>query len=281
MVDYPTVIKNVNEQDISLNSKRQLFSVILVLLDFHKGNPQMYKKWYGHYKLEHERISKILDDELLKNVKTPFQQENWVSWPKLKKIVTSTRRKNQKNPSEENMLRAVVAALYLSSNYLPPRRNIYRTFKYYSKDQADPFDVLNNYYWNKKFYFNITKSGKQEFELNKQSMKITRLIEEYHKLYNKSDWLLQDPVTKQQLSESSYKKIIKEITSSKTHPSGIGVRMLRTIFCTEVANKINDSNLRKLISFRMGHNISTATKYYDKAYESEEHSIQMKKQQMK
>jgi len=81
-------------------------------------------------------------------------------------------------------------------------------------------------------------------------MKITRLLEEYHEMYNKTEWLLQDPTTKQQLSKTAYLNLVKEMTSPafpKNHP-GIGCRMMRTIFVTEVANKIEDSNLRKIDS---------------------------------
>tara|TARA_R110000787_G_scaffold56324_4_gene129537 strand:+ start:2065 stop:2796 length:732 start_codon:yes stop_codon:yes gene_type:complete len=243
----------------------------------------MYKKWYGHYKLEHEKISAIVNEELQKNIKTPTQKESWIEWSKLKKLVTSWRRKNRKKPTEKGMLLAVLSALYLSSNYLPPRRNIYRSFKFYSRDKPNPMNIIDNYYWNGNLYFNDTKSGQQNFKLKKESMKITRLIEEYHSKYNDSEWLLRDPKTKQPLTDDKYKSLVREMTSpafDKNHP-GIGVRMLRTIFVTEVANKIQDSNLRKMISYRMGHSINVATQYYDKPYDNEKQSIQMKITQMK
>ena len=255
-----------------------MYSIILVLLDFLKGNTAMYKKWYFQYKSEHEKVSIELNDELAKNVKTPTQKEAWVEWHRLQKLVTSWRRKHQKAPQEKTMLMAVLSALYLSSNYLPPRRNIYRTFRFYPKDKPNPYNVTDNYYWNGHFYFNDTKSGQQNFKLKKNSMKITRLVEEYHSKYNKSDFLLQDPNTKTQLSDTAYKTLIKEMTSPafpKSH-DGIGVRMIRTIFVTEVVNKITDSNLRKMIAYRMGHSVDVATTYYDKPYDNEKQSIKMK-----
>ena len=268
---------------MKLSSKRQMFSMVLVLLDFQKGNTSMYNKWYGFYKKEHEKITEIINNELLKNIKTPYQQESWIEWSKLQKLVTSWRRKNRKKPTEKGMLLAVMAALYLSSNYLPPRRNIYRTFKFYPKNKPDPNLSVDNYYWNGNFYFNDTKSGKQNFKLNKNSMKITRLLEEYHEMYNKTEWLLQDPTTKQQLSKTAYLNLVKEMTSPafpKNHP-GIGCRMMRTIFVTEIANKIEDSNLRKMIAYRMGHTVDIATQYYHKPYDTQEESKKKKIEAMK
>ena len=102
-------------------------------------------------------------------------------------------------------------------------------------------------------------------------------------MYNKTEWLLQDPTTKTQLSKTAYQKLVKEMTSTafpKGHP-GIGCRMMRTIFVTEIANKIQDSNLRKMIAYRMGHTVDVATQYYDKPYDNEEESKKRKIQAMK
>ncbi len=267
---------------MNLSSKRQMYSMVLVLMDFQKGNTSMYNKWYGFYKKEHENITELINKELSKNIKTPTQQDSWVEWSKLQKLVTSWRRKNRNKPTEKRMLLAVTASLYLSSNYLPPRRNIYRTFKYYSSDKPDPFLETENYYWNGNFYFNDTKSGKQHIKLNQKSMRVIRAIEDYHKLYE-TEWLLRDPTTKKQLSKTAYLNLLKDMTKGafpKNHP-GIGCRMMRTIFVTEVANKIEDSNLRKLIANRMGHTVDVATQYYHKPYDTESESKQKKMDAMK
>ena len=173
--------------------------MILVLLDLLKGNSTLYTKLYTKYRVEFDQIKDKIDDKQMKQEKSPNQQENWVSWEKLQKLPTSWRRKLRNNKkSHYLMFMTILSYLYLSTSELPPNRNIYYTFKYYSKDQK-PKVASENFYWKNQFYFNNTKSGrKYTIKLTKRSMKLIRLIEEYRK-FNKTAWFLIHPVAKRKL----------------------------------------------------------------------------------
>ena len=104
--------------------------------------------------------------------KSPVQEKNWVSWNKLKKLPTSWRRKLRNDKSNHYLsFMTLLSYLYLSTSELPPNRNIYYTFKYYSKNQKPPIGASENYYWKNTFYFNNTKSGrKYQIKLTKRSL---------------------------------------------------------------------------------------------------------------
>ena len=157
----------------------------------------------------------------------------------------------------------LLSYLYLSTSELPPNRNIYYTFKYYSKNQKPPATASENYYWSKTntLYFNNTKSGrKYQIKLTKRSLKLIRLIEEYRK-FNKTEWFLIHPVAKRKLYNSEYSKYMNEMTK----PSGkeIGARMLRTIYVTEVVPTMKLKEKLETCK-RMDHKYETQVVYYQK-----------------
>lgn len=154
--------------------------------------------------------------------------------------------------------------LYLSTPELPPNRNIYYKFKYYSKKQKPNSNLLvdENYFWKNTFYFNDTKSGrKYQIRLRKSAMKCTRLIEEYHKKFNKTEWLLIHPEKHTQLTNLEMTNFMKKMTepSGKSNSS----RMLRTIYVSEVVSMM-PLKQRVETCRRMDHSLVTQLTYYEK-----------------
>lgn len=235
--------------------------MILVLLDLFKGNEKLYNKLYSKYRLEFDQLKDEIDDKQMEQIKSPNQQENWISWTKLSKLPTSWRRKLRNNKkSHYLMFMTLLSYLYLSTSELPPLRNTYINMKYFSKNEK-PTNKTENYYWKNQFYFNNTKSGRRyTIKLTKRSLKLIRLVEEYRK-FNKTEWFLVHPTAKRKLYNSEYSKYMMEMTQ----PSGkeIGARMLRTIYVSEIVPTMKLKDQLETAK-RMDHKLETQLVYYKK-----------------
>ena len=257
------VIQCLNDADVVDSAKKMMYSVIVVLCDQFKYKPELYKKLYPKYKEQLDKFNNILMDIQQDQKLSPTQDKNWVPWTKLQKLVKSWRRKLQVNKTETNMFMALLSALYLSTDELPPNRNIYASFKFYPKNKPDPYEQEVNYYWNQNFVYNDTKSKrKYRIRLGKSAMKVTRLIEEYHRIYNKTEWLVINPNTQKPMSTSSFGDYIQKMTS-QAGPN-LGSRMIRTIYVTDYLNNRKSINERKRIAALMDHTFETQQNYYDK-----------------
>ena len=159
---------------LNASSRSNMLSVILVLMDFYKGNPALKEKLYNFYLNEKVEANKNYDDLKQNQKKTEKESARWVDIKELKKMPDYWRRRYKKDLSRQNALRWLLASLYMTANYCPPRRNIFATVKYFetppAKTEKGNYFVLGP---KPKFvyqdYKTVKKHGKVEIKIPKNS----------------------------------------------------------------------------------------------------------------
>ena len=132
LVNTSETMEELNK--LSPSAKNNMLSVILVLMDFYKGNPHLYKKLYDFYLDKKLNSNKKYDEERMNQKKSEKESAKWVDLKELKKMPDYWKRKYQRVKSETHALYWVLASLYMTANYCPPRRNIFASVKYYETE---------------------------------------------------------------------------------------------------------------------------------------------------
>lgn len=250
----------------SLNSSAQsnMYSLILVLMDFYRGNPELYDNLYSFYLGKKLETNKKYDEERKNQQKSEKESERWVDLKQLKKMPDYWKRRYNKNKSEKNALYWVLASLYMTASYCPPRRNIFSTVKYYEKE---PKQDHGNYFVRgpkAKFvyqdYKTVNTHGKVEVKIPKNS-RMLKAIDAYRK-FNTSEYLLlykptQRPFTTDQITKSLY-QVFQPVGE------GIGSSMLRKIYVSTKYEDQEELKKREALAKKMGHSVNTQMVYYEK-----------------
>jgi len=257
------VIKNLRENGLSQSMIGNLLTVILVLggiLDIDKDKIDFYKK--EKLKNQVKYITRQQDQE--KNVK---ENENWVSVAELKRIPNYWKRQFEKTTQNKkiNSLKWLVAALYMTGNYLPPERgNIYIKMKY-TKTQAQ--NEIDNYFVNgpeKLLVLNNFKTikslGKKVFRIRKNS-KIIQALKAYRN-YNQTEWLLINPKNNKPFTSARFTEFLQSVFE----PTGktISSLLLRKIFISNFYKNDKKMKERKQLANKMLHSTNVAQTVYEK-----------------
>lgn len=263
LVNTSETMEELNK--LNESGKTNMLSLILVLLDFYKGNPDLFKKLYDFYLDKKINSNKKYEDERMAQKKSEKESEKWVDLKELKKMPDYWKRKYLKVQSETHALYWLLASLYMTANYCPPRRNIFGTVKYY---ETQPENELKheNYFVRSpaKFvyqdYKTASKHGKVVVKIPKNS-RILKAIDAYKK-YNTSEYLLQYKTTRKPFTSDQMTKALYEVF--KPVGEGIGSSMLRKIY---VSSKYEDQaqlKERQELAKKMGHSVNTQMIYYEK-----------------
>lgn len=259
---------NTNETMEELNklspsAKTNMLSVILVLMDFYKGNPALYKKLYDFYLDKKLNSNKKYDEERMNQKKSEKESAKWVDLKELKKMPDYWKRKYKRVKSETHALYWVLASLYMTANYCPPRRNIFASVKYY---ETEPKKDNGNYFVRSpaKFvyqdYKTASKHGKVVVKIPKNS-RILKAVDEYRK-YNQSNYLLQYKPTRKPFSSDQITKTLYQVF--KPVGEGIGSSMLRKIYVSCKYEDQAELKQREALAKKMGHSVNTQMIYYEK-----------------
>ncbi len=245
------------------SAKSNMLSVILVLMDFYKGNPALHKKLYDFYLDKKINSNKKYDQQRMDQKKSEKEGAKWVDLKQLKKMPDYWKRRFMKVKSETHALYWLLASLYMTANYCPPRRNIFASVKYY---ETQPSKEKGNYFVRSppKFvyqdYKTSKKHGKVEVKIPKNS-RILKAIDEYKK-YNNSAYLLQYKSTKNPFTSDQMTKTLYQVF--KPVGEGIGSSMLRKIYVSTKYEDQAELKERQALAKKMGHSVNTQMIYYEK-----------------
>ena len=248
---------------LSESAKTNMLSLILVLMDFYKGNPALYKKLYDFYLDKKTNSNKKYDEERMNQKKSEKESAKWVDLQQLKKMPDYWKRRFLKVKSESHALYWLLASLYMTANYCPPRRNIFATVKYY---ETEPATENGNYFVRSpaKFvyqdYKTASKHGKVVVKIPKNS-RILKAIDAYKK-YNNSNYLLQYKPTKKPFTSDQITKTLYQVF--KPVGEGIGSSMLRKIYVSSKYEDQAELKQRQALAKKMGHSVNTQMIYYEK-----------------
>lgn len=262
LINTSETMEEINK--LNASAKSNMLSMILVLMDFYKGNPALYEKLYNFYLEQKKESNKEYDDLRHNQKKTEKESEKWVDLKELKKMPDYWKRRFKKNPSQKNALYWVLASLYMTASYCPPRRNIFSTVKYFD---TEPKNQKGNYFVRNpkpKFvyqdYKTVAKHGKVVVKIPKNS-RILKAIESYRK-FNKSENLLEHPSTKNPFTTDQMTKTLYEVF--KPVGEGIGSSMLRKIYVSTQYEDQQELQKREKLAKQMGHSVNTQMIYYEK-----------------
>lgn len=249
---------------LSPSAKTNMLSVILVLMDFYKGNPDLYKKLYDFYLDKKVNSNKKYDEARMHQKKSEKESAKWVDLKQLKKMPDYWKRKYNRVKSETHALYWLLASLYMTASYCPPRRNIFATVKYY---ETEPSNDKGNYFVRSpkpKFvyqdYKTASKHGKVEVKIPTNS-RILKAIDAY-KNYNQSNYLLQYKTTKKPFTSDQMTKELYKVF--KPVGEGIGSSMLRKIYVSTKYEDQAELASRESLAKKMGHSVNTQMIYYEK-----------------
>lgn len=246
------------------SAKSNMLSIILVLMDFYKGNPALYEKLYNFYLDKKMNSNKKYDEERMNQKKSEKESAKWVDLKQLKKMPDYWKRRFLKVKSETHALYWLLASLYMTANYMPPRRNIFASVKYF--DTIPPKNTKGNYFVRNprprfvyQDYKTVSTHGKVEIKLPKNS-RILKAIDAYRK-YNSSEHLLlyktKKPFTTDQMTKALY-EVFKPVGE------GIGSSMLRKIYVSKKYEDQAELIKRTELAKKMGHSVNTQMIYYEK-----------------
>ena len=283
------VIQSVKNEEVSLSMKKNLFSAILVLYTSKNDKSgEVYDQYVKAIKEQNDEYVKSKEKQDL----TKKESKNWVKLSKLrsvikiyqdsiKNILKFTPKAVYKDWNMFNTLQEyVVVSLYLMTNALPPRRNLYANTKMIKEDEFKLLkeEEINKNNWviqdnkTKKFRFLFTeanyktgwKYGDQIIKLAKNSKlnKVLKMWFEYN--INPDNWLLINPKQKNKMTPNGLTKYLIKIFSILGGDKKISTSTIRKIFLSEVYK--NDTKLikRKNLAKKMGHDEKTAQLHYEK-----------------
>ena len=253
------VIKAVKDEQLSLSMKKNLFSAILVLYTSkYDKNGETYKKYTKAIKAQNQEYLKNKEKQDL----TKKESKSWVKLSKLrsiikiyedaiKSIVKFTPQAVYKDWNMFNTLQEyVVVSLYLMTDALPPRRNLYANMKMIKEDEFKLLkeEEINKNNWiiqdnkTKKNRFLFTednykdgwKYGDQITKLAKKSRlnKVLKMWFEYN--INPDKWLLINPKQKNKMSPNGLTKYLIKIFSILGGDKKISSSTIRKIYLSEV-----------------------------------------------
>ena len=249
---------------LNASAKSNMLSVVLVLMDFYKGNPALYEKLYNFYLDEKKQSNKQYDDLRHDQNKTEKESEKWVDLKELLKMPNYWKRRFIKVKSETHALFWLLASLYMTASYCPPRRNIFATVKYYD---TEPKNEKGNYFVRgpkPKFvyqdYKTVNKHGKVEVKLPKNS-RILKAIDAYRK-YNQTEHLLVFKTTRKPFTSDQMTKTLYQVFEPVGE--GIGSSMLRKIYVSKKFEDDTHLKEREELAKKMGHSVNTQMVYYER-----------------
>jgi len=262
LVNTKETIEEIKKQNLS--SQANLLSLILVLMDFYKGNPGLHEKLYNFYLNHKKEVEKEYDGKKTEQKKNEKESEKWVQLDKLKKVPDYWRRRFNKSKTETNALYWVLSSLYMTANYCPPRRNIFASVKYHQTNPKN--EPSGNYFVRSpkaKFVFQdyktANKHGKVVINIPKNS-RMLKAIDAY-RTFNNSNYLLQyktkKPFTTDQMTKTLY-------TVFQSAGKNISSSMLRKIYISEKFECDTKLEEREKLATKMGHSVGTQMKYYEK-----------------
>lgn len=263
LVNTSETMEELNK--LNPSAKTNMLSVILVLMDFYKGNPDLYKKLYDFYLDKKMNSNKKYDEERMNQKKSEKESAKWVDLKQLKKMPDYWKRKFMKVKSETHALYWLLASLYMTANYCPPRRNIFASVKYY--ETAPENEVKNENYFVRspaKFvyqdYKTASKHGKVVIKIPTNS-RILKAIDAYKK-YNTSEYLLRYKSTKKPFTTDQMTKMLYQVF--KPVGEDIGSSMLRKIYVSSKYEDQAELKQREALAKKMGHSVNTQMIYYEK-----------------
>lgn len=261
LVNTSETMEELNK--LNASAKSNMLSLILVLMDFYKGNPDLYKKLYDFYLDKKINSNKKYDEERMNQKKSEKESAKWVDLKQLKKMPDYWKRKFLKVKSETHALYWLLASLYMTANYCPPRRNIFASVKYY---ETEPTSDNGNYFVRSpsKFvyqdYKTSSKHGKVVIKIPTNS-RILKAIDAYKK-YNTSEYLLRYKSTKKPFTTDQMTKMLYQVF--KPVGEDIGSSMLRKIYVSSKYEDQAELAKRKTLATKMGHSVNTQMIYYEK-----------------
>ena len=297
---YPhDTIKSVKESELSKSMKKNLLSAALVLYgcDYPKEGVI-----YEQYVKALKEVNEEYTNQKIKQEVTENESKKWVKLSKLrsvipiykdsiKNIVEMTPETVYNNWKLFDMIQKyVVSSLYLATDALPPRRNLYANTKMIThtayKKLSDADAEKNNWLVcptkkGEKWRFVFTsinyktgwKYGDQIFNLRTNS-KLIPALKVWKKYnirpddivdgYNTGRWLLLNPVNKEKMTSSRLSKYLAQTFSVLGGDKNISSSTIRKIYISEMYK--NDTKLSKRIKTakKMGHDHKTAQLHYEK-----------------
>lgn len=235
------VIRIVNEQIESPQTKKTLFSALFLLTTDDKYNQAMRNNIVivnDHYK------KRKLDDKR-KSVDLSFDQ--------IKEINRRFVDAYKQNPKDLDRLQTLLISMLCSGEFQPPRRLLdYAAMRLKNVDKKS-----DNYVQGKSFIFNKYKTarlyGTQTVAIHPE---VLRLILKLRRLDPTREYLLQNSKGGPMSTSSLHKKL-------KTM-YGFGIDMLRSVFLTDEV--YSDGLLTRLenLAEDMGHSVDAAKSFYVK-----------------
>ncbi len=215
--------------------------------------------------------AKSVNDENAKNNKSQAQEDNWITQDEfsskletLKRVAFKTIMKQKVINKKDKLHMRDLLAIYVYY-VIPPRRLLDFTeskIRNIDKSKDNYFDVKSG-----TFTFNVYKTAKF---YGKDEVQINRDLEDFVKVYkfwlkiNPSDYLLVDN-SDNKLSSSKLTKILNRIFEKN-----VSVNILRHSFVTEKMDKVSKKPIREVIadmqklSADMSHSSSMQQEYYKK-----------------
>lgn len=262
-IDY---LKNTNKvievlDKLSVSAQSNMLTIILLLTNIFNFDKEIYKI----YQEKKKNINVAYFEKQSEQAKNEKESENWVDFKTLKKYPAYWKKQYMANKNEQNAFNWFVSSLYIGFNYLPPRRNIYNTMKYYVKA---PINEKNNYFLDsptlKQFVINDYKTswkyGQQILKIPKNSQLLKALTA--YRLYNKSSDLLLSPKSKKFLTSQLMTGALNRIFA-KTGKK-IGSSMLRKIFISHIYRNDKGKKYRGELARKMGHSSYISQLCYEK-----------------
>ena len=299
------VIKMLTEQGETMTKsmRKNLYSALLVL--YGCDNPKSGEIYDGYVKALKGVNDAYMSEKQQQQLSTS-EANNWVKLSKLRSVIPiykdSIKGIIQMTPQAvykkwkllDLIQKYLVANLYVGSDALPPRRNLYANTKMIHKKDFDllPKSIIDKTNWviipNKKkdrWQFVFTpenyktgwKYGEQIIKIrtNSKLLPAFKIWDEYNispeqtieiddLVFKTGRWLLINPVKKTKMAAGRLTRYINQTFSVLGADKKIGSSTIRKIYLSELYK--NDTKLSKRMktASKMGHDHTTAQLHYEK-----------------
>jgi len=289
------VLKCIKDEELTKSMRKNIHSALLVLWGCDNCKTGMV---YDKYVKALKDCNDCYVKDKMKQEKTELEEKKWVKLSKLRSVLKIYKQDADKvlqlTPAAVNknwhlfdtLQKYVVASLYLTTDALPPRRNIYANVKMITYDDyeklTDKEYVKNNWLITpnvdedgnniNRFRFIFTeenyktgwKYGDQIFKIrtNSKLLPVLGMWCKYN--INKDKWLLLNPKARTKMTTNGLTKYLTKIFSILGSEKEISTAMIRKIYLSEVYKKDSKLNKRIKLAKKMGHDHKTAQLHYEK-----------------
>jgi hypothetical protein len=289
------VLKCIKDAELTKSMRKNIHSVLLVL--YGCDNDKCGVVYDKYVKALKECNDSYIQDKL-KQEKTEIEEKKWVKLSKLRSVLKiykqdadkvlqlTTEAVDRNWHLFDTLQKYVVASLYLMTDALPPRRNIYANVKMINYDLYEKLtdEEYIKHNWliiptsdengnNKnRFRFIFTeenyktgwKYGDQIFKIrtNSKLLPVLNMWSKYN--INKDRWLLLNPKMRTKMTTNGLTKYLTQIFSILGNDKKISTSMIRKIYLSDVYKKDTKLNKRIHLAKKMGHDHQTAQIHYEK-----------------